>query len=234
MQVAFGLLQFLSSVGGGSDAAAGGVNAPIGLNSLLSQYQLPPNPLKAVMHARMEREPQMFERRPLEAQVLQYAGGPPCRVEESRVAQQSHWQLRCRPACRTALRLLLTICCCNALPRLTRLLAVADVWQLLPARAGLEADLGPAAAARVEALSAAYSEWCLDAADRTCAVGTGSYAAAVQLPVGEDLQMFIQPPSYRPRCACVACFWGGEVADGLHCTCVLARPADVCSLPVCE
>ena len=106
MQVAFGLLQFLSSVGSGGDAAAAGVNAPIGLNSLLSQYQLPPNPLKAVMHARMEREPQMFERRPLEAQVLQYAGGPPCRVEESRVAQQSHWQLRCRPACRTALRLL--------------------------------------------------------------------------------------------------------------------------------
>ena len=87
------------------------------------------------------------------------------------------------------------------LPASTSPSAVADVWQLLPARAGLEADLGPAAAARVEALSAAYSEWCLDAADRSCVVGTGSYAAAVQLPVGEDLQMDIQPPSYRPRCA---------------------------------
>ena len=86
VQVAFGLLQFLSSVGGSDATAAAGVNAPIGLNSLLSQYQLPPNPLKAVMHARMEREPHLFERRPLEAQVLQYAGGQGCRREDRRVS----------------------------------------------------------------------------------------------------------------------------------------------------
>lgn len=72
LQVAFGLLQFLTSVGSGSK---GGVNAPVGLNALLQQYDLPPNPLKKVMHARMDREPHLFTRRPLEAQVLNYAGG---------------------------------------------------------------------------------------------------------------------------------------------------------------
>lgn len=36
-QVAFGLLQFVTSVGGGAD----GVNTPIGLNPLLRQYDLP-------------------------------------------------------------------------------------------------------------------------------------------------------------------------------------------------
>jgi len=69
--VAFGLLQFVSSVGD-SDA----VNAPIGLNQLLQQYSLPQNSLKSLMHGRMDREPLLFQRRPLEAQVLQYAGVP--------------------------------------------------------------------------------------------------------------------------------------------------------------
>ena len=74
VQVAFGLLQFLSSVGT-SGSGRDAVNAPVGLNTLLQQYQLPPNPLKNVMHGRMDREPLLFERRPLEEQVLQYAGG---------------------------------------------------------------------------------------------------------------------------------------------------------------
>jgi len=64
--VAFGLLQFLSSLSGG---APDGVNAPIGLNQLLQQYGLPLNPLKRAMHVRMDREPELFVRRPLEAQV---------------------------------------------------------------------------------------------------------------------------------------------------------------------
>lgn len=150
-QVAFGLLQFLSSVGASSDA----VNAPIGLNQLLQQYELPPNPLKKVMHGRMDREPDLFERRPMEAEVMQYA--------------------------------------------------VADVWQLLPAKALLEADLGPAAALRVEPLSAAYSEWGLEAGDRRCGAAApdggsgGSYAGALRLPLGRDMQLSISPPDYRPR-----------------------------------
>lgn len=76
---------------------------------------------------------------------------------------------------------------------------MADVWQLLPAKACLEADLGPAAALRVPDLSRAYSEWCLDAGDRSCGVGTGSYAAAVRLPFDQDLELSIEPPDYRPK-----------------------------------
>lgn len=44
--------------------------------------------------------------------------------------------------------------------------AVADVWQLLPAKAHLESRLGPAAAAQAAALSAGYSQWLLDPQDR--------------------------------------------------------------------
>ena len=70
-QVAFGLLQFLLSVGGEQD----GVNAPIGLNQLLQQYGLPLNRHKQAMHRRMDAEPQLFVARPLDAQALEYAGG---------------------------------------------------------------------------------------------------------------------------------------------------------------
>ncbi|KAL4443459.1 hypothetical protein ABPG75_011196 [Micractinium tetrahymenae] len=147
-QVAFGLFQFLSSLGSGD-----GVNAPIGLNQLLQQYELPPNPLKKAMHARMDREPDLWVKRPLEPMLLQYA--------------------------------------------------VADVWQLLPAKALLEADLGPAAAAQVDALCAAYSEWCLDPPDRLhCAAAGGAggdYAVAVRLPFDKDMQLSIEAPEYRPR-----------------------------------
>lgn len=97
-------------------------------------------------------------------------------------------------------------CCpCSVLrasePRLppSRPPAVADVWQLLPAKAELIAQLGPAAAARAAALSCAYSEWLLDPADRSCPAPSGSYAAAVQLPLGKDMELSMKPPHYRPE-----------------------------------
>lgn len=71
--MAFGLFQLLSSLGSGP--APDGVNAPIGLNQLLRQYGLPPNPLKKAMQARMDREARLWVTRPLEPMVLQYAGG---------------------------------------------------------------------------------------------------------------------------------------------------------------
>jgi hypothetical protein len=75
---------------------------------------------------------------------------------------------------------------------------VADVWQLLPAKARLTAELGPAAAGRAAALSRAYSEWLLDPADRSCSAPSGSYAAAVQLPLGKDMELSLDAPHYRP------------------------------------
>lgn len=74
-QVAIGLFQFLTSVGSGGIVGTG-VNAPIGLNMLLQQCNLPLNPHKKAMHVRMDREADLFLRRPLERQVLEYAGEP--------------------------------------------------------------------------------------------------------------------------------------------------------------
>lgn len=93
-----------------------------------------------------------------------------------------------------------------ALPPLAAPPAVADVWQLLPAKALLEADLGLAAASQVGPLSSAYSEWRLDPQDRAhsrAASGNagGSYAAAVRLPFGKDMQLSIDAPDFRPRWA---------------------------------
>jgi hypothetical protein len=87
--------------------------------------------------------------------------------------------------------------CCNSTP-------VADVWQLLAAKVALESDLGPAAAMRVAEITRAYSEWNLAPGDRTCRVGGASYAGAARLPVGQDMELTIEAPDYRPRSGVLA------------------------------
>lgn len=75
LQVAYGLLQFLSSLGG--SGAADAADGPAGLNAMLQAMRLPPNPLKKAMHTRMDRDPTLFLRRPMDDDVVQYAGPVP-------------------------------------------------------------------------------------------------------------------------------------------------------------
>lgn len=71
--MAFGLLQFLLTVGGDAE----GVDAaPIGLSQLLRQYGLPQGPQQQrALHAALEAAPQLWAARPLDVQALECAGG---------------------------------------------------------------------------------------------------------------------------------------------------------------
>ena len=60
--------------------------------------------------------------------------------------------------------------------------------------------------AQVDGLSAAYSQWNLDPADRRgpggaagAAAGDDSYSGAARLPLGKDLQLTIEALDYRAR-----------------------------------
>ena len=78
---------------------------------------------------------------------------------------------------------------------------MADVWQLPAAKASLQAQLGPAAAASVAAFSRAYAEWYLDPADRSCGAGSGVGAGGhSRLVPGQDVRLSIEGPDFRPRC----------------------------------
>ena len=196
-QVAHGLLDFVSSCCPGATlppAASGDdhvapANAPAGLNRMLQRCGLSTNPHKAAVHARMNKEgDDLWKRRPLDPQLLQYAG-----------ERGSHPMRCCAVDFLHSFKTLSSFGCLPPSP----LAAVADVWQLLPAKAQLTADLGPVAARQVPALSRAYAEWKLDPADRACGVGGNSYASAARLPLGQDLHMSFEGPNYKLRCELV-------------------------------
>ncbi|GAB4817299.1 hypothetical protein N2152v2_004345 [Parachlorella kessleri] len=77
--------------------------------------------------------------------------------------------------------------------------AVADVTGLLDLWGCLKNKLGEAGSQSVAQLSKAYAEWYFDEADRSYASQPGSYAKALKLPHGCDMQMHIDAASnYRP------------------------------------
>ncbi|GAB4817298.1 hypothetical protein N2152v2_004344 [Parachlorella kessleri] len=72
-QVAHAMVQVLQSIATGASGAHDARGAPIGLNPLLERYELPINPTKKAVHSRLIRDPHLWTKRPLPADVIQYA-----------------------------------------------------------------------------------------------------------------------------------------------------------------
>lgn len=190
-QAAHGLSQLLRGLGG-----EGEVGFPLGLNDLLARHGLPPNPYNTAIHLRLRKERDLLTRRPLDAQLLDFAGegrgvqggdvgSRACSLHGAYI-QRAQGGLRPEP-------LLLLLPARPSLPR-----PDAEVVQLAALCASQQRDLGASGAAAVLKLGLAYSEWHFADPDRTWAV-QGAYRSAGQLPAGCDLQLTIEPPQYLPR-----------------------------------
>ena len=200
MQVALGLLQFLHSVGAGASEAAGPTislssRGPAGLNAMLDHCGLPPNPLKKAIHSRMDNTPNLFTRRPLAPELVQYAGAGEERRAACYLDSLPTMVLRTCLSCFTGM---LCPCCCP----LT--LCWHGLPPLLPQRRMWRSCCQPRRCWRAGWAPQLRSACCASAAPMgsgAAAAGgeEGSYASAVRLLLGQDLALSIGPPGYRPR-----------------------------------